>query len=322
MESLVTYSRNFFLPFLNCFHILQVSYTAVIQNGVRIAIDHLPNLKSINCDFSLQVVAQMALDEAAPLNRSLSITDLKCVNPVPAVSKVLLAAAFQACPFLVKVQFLQCDALTDQDLQALLNVQHLKHFSITYDGQFSFDGGIRPILEKFGPNSLEELHLGWIDEVNIGDIFQYCINLRSLSLDHIQNYSTSRHQLPRASAPPLLKLQNLSVKIYCSQSWPSDADLSRLLSSPKLANLDLFGNFSDHFLIEAASLHRFRRLQSIDISVNDRVNQESIEFLLNLNTPLPLSIQILRCPLITQENSLALKDIIRSSNLNVKISVI
>ena len=140
-----------------------------------------------------------------------------------------LAAAIQICPFLVRVEIFNDPGFVNDELKVLLGLKQLQCLILEHVS-VSFDGGLLPILQKFGPNSLEKLGLDSVNDVDVAAIVKHCPNLRSLLLSGIDRYIQSSHSLQ----PPqyqLLKLEKLSLKHDGSMTInaPTLADLSILL---------------------------------------------------------------------------------------------
>ena len=282
---------------------LKVVETAVTEVGIRLAIQNLPNLKILKCNFSLQVVAQMfhamgssAVDHLHPdcgadVNpvRCLTLMNLLCnggLYSIPFV-KGAMVMAVQFCPFVVRVDICNIPGIIDEDLRALVNLKQLRRFSLE-DVKCSFEKGLLPILEKFGPNTLERLELTEMTEVDVVAIVKNCPNLRCLSLIDIDRYIP---QSSPQSSKLLSQYQPLSLErleIDDGEGLSAD-DLSILLiSSPSLVNLTL--NFLDELtdqVIERAAIHHgFAKLQSLNLLDCQKLTKYAIFTILSLESPL------------------------------------
>ena len=172
-------------------------------------------------------------------------------------------------------------------------MKNLRHLSLKcHHGVWSFEGGLLPILQKFGPSTLEKLELDGFPEVDVSAIAKYCPSLRSLSLINMDRFITPSQQLK----PPDNRLQRLEhLKIaqcdddnFIVQQFTT-ADLLILLSSPALVSLE-FGNFegrlSDQVIEKAALLYGFPNLQELTMEMWGELTPKLIDFLLTLDNPL------------------------------------
>ena len=213
-----------------------------------------------------------------------------------------LEAAIKLCPSAVHVE-ISClskePSFTNEELKFLLNLESLCHFSIEGTDRVSFGEGLLPILEKFGPSTLENLELEKLCEVDVSSIAKYCSKLRSLKLLSIGRYiSPSQPLKPQDNR--LQRLKNLSMAQY-GEDEDDDiprptpvpataADLLILLSSPALVTLNfyLFDGLSDQVMEEAARLYGFPNLQEFHMEFNSgaSITERSIDCLLTLDNPL------------------------------------
>ena len=273
--------------------------------GIRLAIQHLPNLKFLKCEDSVKALSEILRDGLAShpahddsssqqpnsVNRRFSLMDLCCTTRDPdSLSPYLkgsLAHAVQLCPLVVHVEIdlsLNAD-LKDVDLQALLNLKNLRHFTLAFIN-VSFDGGILPILEKFGRDSLEILELCYLNEVDVAAIVRHCANLQSLTLKEIYQCNGSPHRQPSANAVYHLRHLKLLrfIRLECGQSGePTSATLSLLLRScPALVKLKLHSldRLTDQVIREAAIAHGFKKLEDLYLSDCQRISRSSIDLLL------------------------------------------
>ena len=276
------------------------------EAGAFLVLKHLPNLKIFKFNSSLQVVAQMnpirmasVPDQACAssqqqqsacnrLVRRLPLMNLHCWPSVqfPYVSGGL-AAAIQCCPSVVQVDIVNVRGIFDRDLRALLDLQNLQHLSLGRM-EVSFEGGLLPILEKFGPDSLEQLELCSLTEVNVAAIAKHCTNLRSLSLRSIDRYTPLAHVQSKRLPHQFQSLKHLEMynDRRHNNGAPTLTDLSFLISSPWLIAIELSGleNLSDQLIERMALFHCFlKRLSLVDCP---NVTPYSIDFLLVSDSPI------------------------------------
>ena len=298
--------------------ILNVLSTKVTALGARLAIQHLPHLKFLQCDYSVQVLSKIYLEGLAaqptahhghsstqqPVTRRFSLMNLHCRNDFrdPSSSYVsgALFNALQLCPFVVQVDInlYQNQVFKDSDLLELHNLKNLHRLNLRYVHVSFSNGGILPILEKFGRDSLEVLKLGWLDEFDIDAIVRHCSNLRSLDLWEIKNCNIPPSLKPSA-AHQLRHLEFLSIRHFReSQNEPTSSTLSFLLCScPALVTIRLVGfkNLTDQVIKEAALAHGFKKLEHLRLSFCPRITKMSIDlFVFTLECPFKML--FLNCP--------------------------
>ena len=213
--------------------------------------------------------------------------NLKSYNNQSPYASGALHNAVQLCPFVVRVEIHlpPNEFFKDTDLRALTNLENLRHLELT-SINVSFHGGILPILEKFGRDSLEVLQLSWLKEVDIAAIVRHCSNLRSIFLYEILQCDGSTDRQPSANAVyQLPHLENLSF--FCSHQGspgePTSTTLSLLLRScPSLITLILAGLncLTDQVIQEAAITHGFRQLKTFNLFLCHNITQSSMDLLL------------------------------------------
>ena len=224
---------------------LNVKYSRVTVDGARLAMEYLPKLQIFDCHDTLHVAAQMFTygrdSPQLPGTRipQLPLMNLRCDRDF-FHEKGDLAAAIEICPSVV---FVNCYALantfTDEDLKHLLNLKNLRYLSLAFNENWSFDGGILPILEKFGASILEKLHLQDLQEVNISAIAQHCSNLRSLKLDCIYRYI-----LP---SQPLKPVENRLRHLEYLKMTQYDNEENGIPRPPPTARTSWFSSLAQHW---------------------------------------------------------------------------
>ena len=281
---------------------LDISTTSVTGRGTRLAIEHLPNLKTFKCSHSVQVASEMFREgQSDSTTRKLGLMDLHCKwpgikrNSTPYV-RGSLQHAIQLCPFVVHLEIeveREGDDVTDGDLLALRNLENLRHLVLTSIGA-SFDGGILPILEKFGGKSLEFLKLSFLQRVDVAAIIRHCSNLRSLEFLEIKQYNVNSSPNPSSAGAvhQLGHLESLSVlqAFMGSERQPKAAVLSLLLRScPALTKLELvsLNGVTDHVIEQAAIAHSFSKLEVLYLAGCPNITRSTADLLfLTLDCPL------------------------------------
>ena len=294
---------------------LNVMYTRVTDIGIRLALQHLANLNILVCYNSVQVASEMFREvrlaspqhessqqsnNATNRRSSLSLMDLHCAwkgsdpNPSPYVGGSL-AHAIQLCPSVahVVIDIFKDKIVQDADLQALLNLENLRHLVLGNILSISFDEGILPLLEKFGRESLEVLELSWLKDVDVAAVLRTGSNLRSLAMDEIYQYKDSSSSADAVYQLPHLK--NLAI----SRTWsylpeerrgqPTSDSLSLLLQScPALVSLHLaeMDELTDEVFEDAASAHDFSQLEKLSLYECRTITRATVDlFLLTLECP-------------------------------------
>ena len=311
---------------------LNVRGTKVTAIGIRLAIDFLPKLQFLKCIESLPVVAQIYQTGTASFSqlddgsfqqssqiRRLNLTDLHCLwqeNSSTYLSGGLVSA-LKLCPFLDHLEFSKIPNITDQDLEALLNMKNLRQ--LTLRGlNISFDGGVVPILQKWGPKSLEILELSWLDEVDVTAIVQHCLSLCTLLLIEIKCYRTP--SITSRSENQLRYLEYLALHQVKRPQTSLELSL-QLLFSPSLVKANLHGleDLSDQWIEQAAVLHGFPNLKIFYLRHCNAVTKRSIDILLALNNPLR-KIIFLNCAHLSNSNRQSeWREMARKKNLEIFI---
>ena len=293
---------------------LNIRRTRVTGIGARHAIENLPALEHLNYEESIQVVARMSREGVAlpnqqdqsPLQRDaarslLPLTHLDyrstefSIRPISSKFPYAsgdLKAAIQLCPFVVHVHLdAEDESFSDRDLLALLNLANLQHFSLAVGNErITFSGGVEPILQKFGPKSLDFLALQSLEGVDVGGIVQLCPKLCSLILFEI-DWRHKRNKVKSSAHQHLLPhLEHLDVLLDGFNSGtPTSWDLSFLLAScPSLLTLKLIGleGLNDQVIQAAALSEGFAHLKELTIVSCPNVTSSSIDHLLTLGGPL------------------------------------
>ena len=283
---------------------LMVRFTSVTEVGARLAIQHLPKLVVFDCSFSLQALAQLHraqvdLISQQPQYRYL-LSELFCGDcsqgdqdeestirwlHVPGG----FASSLQLCPFIVSVQLSRVDDLNDEDFKALLTLNCLRCLVLVSVTSLSIEGGLLPVLEKFGSTSLETLELGEFDaHVDICPILQHCSNL--LSMCFFQMNFIDPH--PPHHQPPndniwLPRLESLMIHGDISQV-PKTVLSLLLHSAPALISLYLHhvSFLTDQIFEDAIQSHGFPKLEELSLVDCPHVTERPIDLLLTLDNAL------------------------------------
>ena len=283
---------------------LNIEDTKVTTKGARLAMEHLPKLQFFKCPFSLYVAAKMRRkDRKSPQLvgtgiRQLSLMDLRFIGDADEDIDVPykrgdLKAAIELCPSIVHVKIRAAwDAtFTDKELKSLLKLKNLRHLCVEASNSVSFEGGLLPILEKFGPSTLEKLQLKYLPDVDVSAIAKHCPNLRSLSLVSIERYicrplKPTENRLNCLEYLEMIQMDNDEIGLI--RPPPTAADLRILLSPLSLVTLNFahFDGLSDDLIEEIALSRGFSNLKVADFEFCGGITERSIECLLTLDNPL------------------------------------
>ena len=303
--------------------------------GVHLAIQHLPKLKFLKCNTSLQVVAQMSRQGAsAPslhhpadesMARCLPLMNLEGLSSSSESPYMRggLTAAIQFCPFVVEVALFHIDGILDEELRALLNLKNLRFLILEDMKSITFKEGLLPIMQKFGAKYLEEMRLVAMNEIDVSAIAKHCSNLRSLTL---LNSRYVKHSLPQFSKclHQLINLEHLEVG---RRFWPVEAPMASdlsilLLSSPSLVLLEIteINELSDEVIERAAVLHGFPKLEKLMLEKCPNVSENSIDLLLNSNAPIK-KIVLHSCHKVKPKESKRWSKMARDKNWELSITI-
>ena len=284
------------------------------------------------CDDSVTALAQMFPKQVSPNddNNSFGLMDLHYRHELSPYKSGRLASAIKLCASVVHVDISlsRGDRFTDRDLKALLHLDQLRHLIISQPlkkALISFAGGLLPVLEHFGPKSLESLQLEYFPDVNVVAIADHCQKLRSLSLVDVDLFgspvanfnSVHRHQLPC-----LKELIIMHMEWDPEEASSTSADLSfLLLSSPELITLKFnsLDEVDDQVFERPALHHGFPRLEKLTISWCDNVTERAIDLLLTLKSPLKM-MELDSCQLLTEAHCEVWRKQIHDNNWDTSIS--
>ena len=232
-----------------------------------------------------------------------------------------LASTILFCPFVVEVVIARVRGILDQDLKALLNLENLERLFLICV-KFSFDGGLLPMLRKFGPKSLEQLTLWSVNEVDVAAIAQHCSKLRHLSLDCIKQYIQSTPEQSKF-LHQLNSLEYLDFRhhSYLATGAPTSIDVSILLSSPSLLSIIIWNvdALTDQEIERAALLNFLPKLNHLHLVTCPNVTSRSIEVLLSLNSPIT-KLFFSRCAQLSLADANKWKKMVEENNFDLTIT--
>ncbi|EFX80501.1 hypothetical protein DAPPUDRAFT_304136 [Daphnia pulex] len=285
---------------------LSVRGTEVTLIGIRFAIEHLPELKEINCKDESDILQifrgirnddreskKYSLAELIMLNRMWNVPD-----KVP-YEKGSVSLMVDMCPSLVDV-FIHVDdeGFTNEELLGFRQLQQLKNLKIDKWSSISIRGGVIPLLQARG-HTLERLFLSiQVTSEEVFLIIESCPNIRCLLLilegtdlgtpEPVVDDCVHSSLCSPKEVFPLRMLEEISLFTYFSPFAISRKLLLLLLSS--LTITDIFINecftLDDKIIEEACAKNSFKYLTRLWLCGCSNVSQKGIDFFLNEANPL------------------------------------
>ncbi|XP_046646487.1 uncharacterized protein LOC124336743 isoform X3 [Daphnia pulicaria] len=299
--------------------VLDLTGCQCTTKALQMALDNLPVLKVL-CHESLleglAEIAQNALDRKLKLPKySLSTLHVLVKTAYKSGS---LRKSLLLCPNVTKVFLsMRTEGLKDVDLLSLLSLEKLCVFVIRnfvkkregnelfFYKDLTFDGGIVPLLQKFG-SSLETLCIeGFFLEVDIMVVIENCPNLQTLCLlsDSYKMVSTTDEgrNCFRRDQPILKKLEVLCLT--SENYWIAPQNLLTLFSSPLLIYIHIkrCDTLTDDILHRVAKLHSFCNLETLVFHRCSSITKRGVDVFMKETNPLR-KIYIGGCEKITLEN--------------------
>ncbi len=317
---------------------------AITNQGIKTALDNLPFLKILRNEATidgLAEIAQNAADQGLPFPKyALSALYILTETVYKAGS---LEKSVLLCPYITKVDMtLMCDGIVkDADLVSLLSLKNLyilkidqilpvnfNEVTFRYSGGITFEGGVLPLLKKFG-NSLKKLELDvFFLDLDILTIMQFCHKLQYLYLHMRSKFDRWPKEEEKKSVNkreiPILK--HLEELMLCSDDSlhslvPEDIVLT-LLSSPLLSfiSIKLFNNLTDKIIRKATHVNSFRHLERLWLTYCNEVTKYGVNLFLQQNNPLK-SLKLIRCDKITFEDSIEWEETLTKNNWELELKI-
>ena len=301
-------------------HSLNLIYTKVTKEGIKVALENLKDLKTFQFPRSVQILAEIRRENLERVCfKTYSITQFECSdslddsgNSLPyEIGSLRLAATL--CPSVTSVVIFLQTVMTDFELCGLLELKSLCEIRLiareNRSSQITFDGGVLPLLKAFG-RSLLTLKLGLVNTcVNVRAIVELCPELQKLELDisscRYSMISTKEGSSNNSANDITLKnLKDLSLCMHLGKWAGTDNSIemfSSLLSSPRLTSLDVSScdSFTDEVIQKFA--RRFPNLQSLIISHCRFISKKGIDFIFNEINPLSF-LGVSNCEKIKEED--------------------
>jgi hypothetical protein len=291
--------------------------TRITSVGVKLGIRNLPKLKRWKM-VSAQLLAEVYQEDSMSYRPKLLETpkyslihlDVKGTQ----YTSGSLGLAVSMCPFVTQVNIITVKSLTDSDLQALLSLKGLHELQFSgcdYEDEceITFSGGVTPLLKAFGSSSLKFLKLSYFPQVNIDVIIQHCPNLHSLNLEQNYHYSTAspEEEEVNSRSPMVMQLQKLDISTSKNPSKriPTENILS-LFSIPCIKKISCWycTTITDEILKQAARLHQFKNLESLELAVCASISKKGIDVLMDSRNAIK-EIELNHCAKITSSHILA-----------------
>ncbi|XP_046440959.1 uncharacterized protein LOC124191946 [Daphnia pulex] len=313
---------------------LSVYGTEVTDSGIRFAIEHLPELKELNCDNESDILKAFRRIRKARESNKYSLT--KWIwNPQDEVSyeKGSVSLMVDMCPSIVRVCIREDDeGFTDEELLGFRKLKQLKHFEILISflpSIISIRGGVIPLLQSLGL-TLEHLILS--EEVTSEEVYliiESCPNIRRLlllikstDLETPEPVVDDRVHSSLCSPKGVIPLRMLEGIIFSSYFPPfaiSRKLLLLLLSSPTLTMVSIRNCFTldDQIIEEACAKNSFKYLTKLKFHGCSNVSQKGIDFFLNESNPLS-EISLKNCGNVNLEH---MKTMAQEKHWNVKWNV-
>lgn len=298
---------------------LDLDWTKVTMTGIQMALDNLPSLRVLHHQSTVECLVkihQASSHQELDIIPKYKLSMLAIRSPFKSGS---LRIAVSFCPLLTNVDIRMPKELTDVDLLSLLVLETLCDLKICghRDGNITFPGGVRPLLNSLG-NSLKSLELSLFRDVNIPVVTESCPNLISLNLLNNLNYINPWQDGQNffKSYEILMNLETLNLK----GRIPS-LHLFLLLFSPSLVcvRLNDCDNLSDEILMMISIIHRFHNLEHFEMSNCNFVTEKGIDVLMQDSNALK-NVEFKWCDKVTQKNICDFKKKASEKNWQLSIS--
>ncbi|XP_046452047.1 uncharacterized protein LOC124200011 isoform X2 [Daphnia pulex] len=315
-------------------HKLSLNGTEVTHSGIRFAIEHLPELKELNCDNESDILkAFRRIREETRESKKYSLTKWMCTPPDEvSYKKGSVSLMVDLCPSLVDVFIpVNDEGFTNEELLGFRQLQKLKNLEIDKGSSVSIRGGVIPLLQARG-HTLETLFLSiQVTSEEVFLIIESCPNIRRLFLflestdletpepvvdDRVHSSLCSPKEVI-----PLRMLEEISLFTYFSRFAISRKLLLLLLSSPTLTKIAIYDCFTldDKIIEEACAKNSFKYLTKLWLYGCSNVSQKGIDFFLNEANPLS-DIYLRNCGNVNPER---MKTMAQEKHWNsVKITVV
>lgn len=298
---------------------LLVADTHVTTEGAAFAVCYLPNLKEFDFDDMFSVLDVMHFGTnltSKVLSHSTRYGISQLLSNNDKVSDARLRMAIALCPFVSKVSFQDVN-MTDQTLQGLAGLEHLKELSLGngIKSQITFTGGIGPLLREVG-RRLDKLQLSNVADVDVITLGKYCSRLRHLTLIHNHNYKS----IVTYREPVFSHLRILEI-ICNDHSDMMSVVLNRVLfNCHRLTSVELkrCGGLNDNFIREITTVNPLKDLRKFYLQECNEITAKAVLELFAQENNLA-SIRLWSCSNITEADYFQMIDRVKSENWDVTL---
>ncbi|XP_045596527.1 uncharacterized protein [Procambarus clarkii] len=323
--------------------------TAVTDKGIQCALVNLPNLQEIthstllyalaNLKKSREKMAEVSVDigsivpEFGPLKlRFLQCDEFGSGNLGHFANAQFINPAINLCPNIQYVHLRDLGNIKTDSLLPLLTLNNVIDLVLEFNGpnQVSFCTQIVPLLHKHG-ETLRNLQLRFVANINLIVIAYLCPELNTLSLDGLNTYSdydpSKVHAVPRDVKPSFSHLKSININcapisevLALTFHVPTDG-LRLILESPVLEKIIVIeqDNLNDEILINAVRTSKFPRLRLLSLTQCKNITIESIRYVIRLNNPLE-TLHIIYCQNITNVDYHKLEKYVEKQRLLVELA--
>ncbi|KAK8741651.1 hypothetical protein OTU49_002319 [Cherax quadricarinatus] len=323
--------------------------TAVTDKGIQCALVNLPNLQEIthstllyavaNLKKSREKMAEVAVDingiipEFTPLMlRFLQCDEFGSGNLGHFANAQFISAAISLCPNIQYVHLRDLGNIKTDSLVPLLTLNNVIDLVLEFNGpdQVDFYTQIVPLLHKHG-ETIRNLHLRFVNNINVTVIAYLCPELSTLSLDGLNSYSSvdsaKTHSVPRDVKPSFSHLKSININCaprheYEALNYHVPADSLRLiLGSHVLEKIIVIeqDNLCDEILIDAVHTTKFPHLKLLSLTQCKNITIESIRSVIRLNNPLE-TLHIIYCQNITNVDYHKVEKYVKKQRLLVELA--
>lgn len=312
---------------------ISIRYTNINKRGVKILLRNLENLRVLDFDFSITVLANIhrnfvlrGLPVPPLVEPSFTLLNLNYrYNFGRSFPTGSIALAIQMCNYsTVREVHLDVQNWMDvDDIFALRVLQNLEKLIISnYErGGLSFVVAIAPLLPHIG-KSLMYFAVTHFIQVNVGAIIRNCPNLLELTLLNNVSYVPNMSSLLPEGLPSLQDLSIVGSDPHRLQSSVPTKELASLIFSRNLKHIQITENvtLTDKILINAFRFHQFENLESLELSECHKITKDGFEVFMNDCNRL-VNIDISACKLLSNnENHNRWVALIRENNWRVHFS--
>lgn len=296
--------------------------TMVGPDGVRCAIENLPNLRSLEWVDTVRVLDCLYgrkwdnrdLDSLPQLH----LSDL-CLEANETIRKDIFELCVKVCPKAYRISLTETYHLAASSLLPLMNLPAIAELNIVGGDDDTFPLGISPLLVHHG-ETLTKVFLVDLPTGSVEIVAKNCVNLVHLSLIDIAVYRDPPASKKKevATHKPFSKLRTLKFASAPSETTLSDANLKMLLSSPSLEYFFIrsCNLLTDKLILDVLSKNKLPKLIHWEVEECKNITAAPIKRLLQLRNPLKY-LRLWECKKVTRADSDYFKELIRKKKWNI-----